>query len=112
MTPPVEADEVLSSMRYAAALSPGFLLSEGRDCRGSFAVEVLDLDTSFVLDIGESVSVRDGAIPNGAPRLRGDSVQLVEALSIRAPLPDSAPPEWHELLRGLASAFDAPTAVS
>lgn len=109
MTPPVEADEVLSSMRYAAALSPGFLLSEGRDCRGSFAVEVLDLDTSFVLDIGESVSVHDDAIPSGAPRLRGDSVDLVEALSIRAPLPDSAPPEWHELLRGLATAFDAST---
>ena len=31
LTPPVETDEVMSSMRYAAALSPGFILSEGRD---------------------------------------------------------------------------------
>jgi uncharacterized protein (TIGR03083 family) len=112
ITPPVEADEVLASMRYAAALSPGFILSEGRDCRGSFAVEVIDLETSFTLDVGESVAVHDGALPTGAPRLRGDSVELVEALSIRAPLPDSAPAEWHELLVGLATAFETPTAVT
>ena len=55
--------------------------------------------------------MHDGAIPSGAPCLRGDAVELVEALSIRAPLPDSAPPEWHELLVGLATAFDTPTAV-
>lgn len=112
MTPPVEVDEVMSSMRYAAALSPGFILSEGRDCRGSFAIEVVDLDTSFTVEIGESVAVRDGTPPSDAPRLRGDAVELVEALSIRAPLPDTAPPEWHKLLAGLATAFDAPTAVS
>jgi hypothetical protein len=111
LTPPVEADEVMASMRYAAALSPGFILSEGRNCRGSYAIEVLDLDTAFTVDVGDSVAVHDGAIPSGAPRLRGDAVELVEALSIRAPLPDSAPPEWHGLLVGLATAFDAPTAV-
>ena len=111
LTPPVEADEVMASMRYAAALSPGFILSEGRDCAGSYAVEVLDLDTSFTLEVDDSVAVHDRDAPRGAPILRGDAVELVEALSIRAPLPDSAPAEWHSLLVGLATAFDTPTAV-
>jgi len=112
MTPPIETDEVMASMRYAAALSPGFIISEGRDCTGWFGVEVVDLDTSFALEVGESVAVHDGDAPAGAPILRGNAVELVEGLSIRAPLPDSAPPEWHELLVGLATAFDTPTAVS
>jgi len=111
MTPPIETDEVMASMRYAAALSPGFILSEGRDCAGSYAVEVLDLDTSFTLDIDDSVAVHDRSAPRGAPVLQGDAVELVEALSIRGPLPDSAPAEWHSLLVGLATAFDTPTAV-
>ena len=108
LTPPVETDEVLSSMRYAAALSPAFVLSEGRECRGSFAVEVIDLETSFTLEIDASVAVRNGAASSDAPLLRGDAVELVEALSIRAPLP-TRPPEWHELLAGLAGVFDAST---
>jgi hypothetical protein len=111
MAPPVETDEVMASMRYAAALSPGFIISEGRACAGWFGVEVADLDTSFALEVGDSVAVHDGDAPGGAPILRGDAVELVEALSIRAPLPASAPPEWHELLVGLATAFDTPTAV-
>jgi uncharacterized protein (TIGR03083 family) len=111
MTPPVEADEVLSSMRYAAALSPAFSLSVGDDCGGSFTVEVADLDASFTLEIDNSVHVRAGSAP-GAPCLRGNAVELVEALSIRSPLPDSAPPEWRQLLGGLEAVFDAPTPVS
>jgi len=32
-------------------------------------------------------------------------VELVEVLSIRAPLPDSAPVEWQQMLGGLETAF-------
>jgi hypothetical protein len=32
---------------------------------------------------------------------------LVEALSIRAPMPESAPAEWLQLVTGLAAAFGA-----
>ncbi len=68
-------------------------------------VDACDPDACFWLEVGESVVVRDGPAPRDAPRLHGDAVALTEALSIRAPLPDAAPPEWHTLLDGLATAF-------
>ena len=111
ITPPEEVDEVVSSLRYAAALSPGFLVSTGEAPIGTFAVEVTDPDASFTIEIGDSVAIRDGAASSGAPLLRGDAVALTEALSIRAPLPADTPAEWRVLLGGLEAAFDAPSAV-
>jgi len=107
LAPPVVADEVLSSLRYAAALSPAFLLTAGRPPGAVFAVEATEPGTSFTIEVGESVAVRDGSPGGAAPCLRGDSVALTEALSIRAPLPDSTPTEWAQLLGGLAAVFDS-----
>ena len=59
------------------------------------------------MEVRESVSVRDVASPKGAPCLQGDAVGLVEALSIRAPLPADAPDEWYRVLNGLATVFDS-----
>jgi len=103
--PPTEDDEVLSCLRYAAALSPAFAISNGDAIRGVYAVETTDPKCRFAMDVGESVAVRDVAPPSDAPCLRGDAVALVEALSIRAPLPDSTPVEWKQMLGGLESAF-------
>lgn len=105
VTPPEEPDEVLSCLRYAAALSPVFLLSTEHELRGVFAVAATDPDLRLAIEIGETVAVHDGSPPDDAPCLRGTAVELVEALSIRAPLPTSTPPEWHQLLGGLATAF-------
>ena len=102
----IEPDEVRSCLRYAAALSPAFAISSGRALAGVFAVDASDPDVQFTLELGESVSVRDGAARSAAPILRGCAVDLVEALSIRAPLPSSAPSEWRRLLTGLATVFD------
>ena len=104
-TPLVEDDEVLSCLRYSAALSPAFAVSSGDALDGVFAVESTDPDSHFVVEVGDSVAVRDGTGPGDAPCLRGDAVELVEALSIRAPLPDSAPVEWKQMLGGLETAF-------
>jgi len=104
--PPVEPDEVGSCLRYAAALSPAFAISIGATFAEVFAVEANDPELSFVLDVGASVAVRDGRAPGDVPCLRGDAVELVEALSIRAPLPASAPSEWLRLLGGLEAVFD------
>lgn len=106
-TPVIEADEVKSSLQYAAAVSPALTISEGRQSAGILAVEATDPDVRFVIDVGESVSVRSETPPASAPCLRGSTVDLIEALSIRAPLPADAPPEWHQLLGGLATVFDA-----
>ena len=102
----IEPDEVRACLRYAAALSPAFAISSGRALAGVFAVDASDPDVRFTLELGESVSVRDGAARSAAPILRGRAVDLVEALSIRAPLPSSAPSEWRRLLTGLATVFD------
>jgi uncharacterized protein (TIGR03083 family) len=105
LTPPVEPDEVASALRYASALGPGFLLAGGRDIAGAYGVAATDPEVRFWLEIDESVSIHDGAAPEGAPCLCGNAVELTEALSIRGPLPDDTPGEWHELLVGLATAF-------
>lgn len=114
LTPVVEADEVSACLRYAAALSPGFAISTGNDVAGTYAVRATTPDggtDEFVLDVSATtVSVRDGATADpDAPVLEGDAVDLVEALSIRAPLPDGTPAEWHRILGGLATVFDAPS---
>jgi uncharacterized protein (TIGR03083 family) len=107
LVPPVEPDEVAASMRYAAALSPGFLINDGPGCRGRFGVEARDPDTRFWLEIdGTTVQVHDGPAPAGTPCLRGDAVGITESLSIRAPLPADAPREWQELVGGLTTAFE------
>lgn len=112
LTPSVEPDEVLSCLRYAAALSPAFAISTGSALPGVFAVAATDPALHFTVEIGDSVAVRDGSGPRDAPCLRGGAVELVEALSIRAPLPASTPLEWHQLLAGLATAFDTEAAIS
>ena len=96
-----------------AALFPNLPFDFVRDIApiaGVFRVEATDPDLSFAVQVGQSVAVRDGSAPGDAPCLRGGAVELVEALSIRAPLPDSTPPEWRRLLAGLATAFDSESA--
>ena len=107
ITPAVEADEVASALRYAAALSPALALTNGHSLAGRYAVEADDPALRCVLEVGESVRLRDEDATANAPCLRGDAAELVEALSIRGPLPPSAPPEWKCLLEGLATAFTA-----
>ncbi len=105
LTAAVEPDEVVSCVRYAAALSPGLAIGNGLALDGCFAVDATGPDVSCVLDVGDVVSVRDDVAPAGVPLLRGEAVTLVEALSLRAPLPATAPPAWVGLLGGLATAF-------
>lgn len=101
-----EPDEVLSCLRYAAVLGPAFGVSYGKPPVGVFAVETNDPESSLVVEVGESVALRDGSAPPDAPCLRGDAVDLVETLSLRTPVSPSAPAEWQTLLEGLATAFD------
>jgi uncharacterized protein (TIGR03083 family) len=112
LTPAVEPDELLSCLRYAAALSPAFAISSGSTSVGVFAVEASNPELRFGLEVGESVAVSESLAARDAPCLRGAAVELVEALSLRAPLPPSAPTEWRQLLSGLATAFDSELEIS
>ena len=101
-------DEVRTCLRFAASVSPALGLGLGCEVRGSFAVAATDPDVQFVLDVDDTVALVGGTDHGDRPCLRGDAVQLVEALSLRAPMPASAPAEWTDLLAGLATAFDSP----
>ena len=102
-----EADEVESCLKYAAAIGATLEAGLGQVRRGSFAVAASDPEVCFVVDVGESVSVRDALDPLDVSCLRGDAAQLAEVLSLRAPMPPAAPPEWQQLLEGLTTAFAA-----
>lgn len=110
LSPPTEPDEVSSCLRYVCALTSAFACSS-RTITGEFALHANDPTLCCIVDVGESVAVRD-EVARAAPCLRGDAVALVEALSIRIPLPASAPAEWRQLLEGLANAFSAGASAS
>ena len=107
LPPAVQPDELRSCLQYAAAVSPVLGMAVSGAGVGSFAVEATDPTIRFVLEVGESVAVRDAAAAVDVPCLRGDAVALTEGLSLRAPMPTSTPIEWLQLLGGLATAFDA-----
>jgi len=106
IVPAIEADEVRSCLRYAAAVGPALGLGLGLLPPATLAVEATDPDAMFVLEVGESVRVGDDHGTVDAPCLRGDAVALTEALSLRAPMPPSAPVEWVQLRDCLITAFD------
>ena len=103
----VEPDELRSCLQYAAALSPAIAIGLAQSSSGVFAIEATDPDIRFTLDVADCVVIRDGVARPDVPTLRGDAVCLIEALSLRRPMPDSSPLEWLRLIAGLATAFDA-----
>lgn len=111
--PAIEPDEVASCLRYVAALSPALAFAVGAGGSGGgrrgdvLAVEATDPAVRFVLDVGESVTLRDAPLELDVPCLRGDAAEMTEALSLRRPMDPDAPPEWTEILGGMEAAFDA-----
>lgn len=108
LDPVVEPDEVIGSLVYVAALGPVFKATRGQDRTGALEVSATDPDARFVVEVGDTVSVRAGAAPAGAVTLTGPAVDLLEGLSLRtafAPAVDDAD-RW--LLGGLAEVFDQP----
>ena len=95
-------------LRYGAALSPAFAANNGSVAHGVLAVEVTDPDLEFVVEIDDHAAVRSGRADEDSAdlRLTGDAVELLEALSIRAPMTQPIPTEAAWILRGLAETFD------
>lgn len=105
LTPPELTDEILASLRYAAALSPALAINSGASVDGVLTIETTEPDARLTIDVGRSVNVRDGIAASDAPCLCGDAVTVLEALSLRVPLPASTPDEWRRMLGGLEMAF-------
>jgi uncharacterized protein (TIGR03083 family) len=106
ITPVEEVDEVLSSLRYVAALTAALSIPGGDGRTGSIVLEVTDPDARYVLDLEDAVHLHEGAAPDDALVLRGRAVDLVEILSIRAPFTLEVPEDQRWMLGGLARLFD------
>jgi uncharacterized protein (TIGR03083 family) len=106
LVPVDEADEIAGCLRYAVALSPAFTVAAGSTRQGSIVVEATDPDVRVVVDVGEGIVVREGDASADALVLTGSAVELLEALSYRAPLRERVDAEHQWLFDGLAEVFD------
>lgn len=106
--PVEEADETLAALRYAAALGPAFALSRSEAPGGVLAIEPTEPAEPFVVTVTDHVDVRAGS---GAAdvTLRGPAVDLLEALSLRAPLEPALPADASWWTDGLKVTFDQAT---
>ncbi len=104
-----DPDEVLTCLRYAAALGRAFEANQGRDTgSGAAALRVTDPEACIVVEAADGqVRVSDGPVPVGAHVIDFGAVPLLEMLSIRdagGPVPDTL--GW--LTSGLELVFDHP----
>jgi uncharacterized protein (TIGR03083 family) len=109
ISPVEEADEIEACLRYAVALGPAFALTNGTSLRGRLGVDVTHPEVFAVVDIGDHVAVSSTGDVATDLTLSGDSVALLEALSIRRPLSQPVPDEHRWMLTGLAEVFDVAT---
>ena len=72
-------------------------------------VEVTDPDVTFALAVDDRRAAVRAITTGSRPALTGDAVELVEALSLRAPLDQEVPAGLAPMFAGLTEAFDAPT---
>ena len=105
MTSPPPRRRKRPTEAHSSAVSPALAIGAGATLDATLAVQATAPDERFVLSTGESVDVRDGDAPADAPLLTGAAIELVEGLSLRAPLPVTTPPEWKRLLGGIETAF-------
>jgi uncharacterized protein (TIGR03083 family) len=101
-----EPDEMESALRYAAAIGSALAMGSGTAFSGVLGVVASEPDVYFTVVIDDSVHVRHEAPSADMPCVRGPAVELIEALSIRAPLPEGTCAEWHEVMHSLATVFD------
>jgi len=107
LVPPVQADEVDAALRCAAALGPAFgiLLGDLDDQRLAASVMTQDPAIGFTITAGRAVRVTADIAPAVPVAVHGCAVDVLEGLSLRAPL--HLEPEWQWLTAGLAHAFEA-----
>jgi uncharacterized protein (TIGR03083 family) len=105
--PIVEADEVISCLRYAAALGPILARCNGIDRRGRLALHATEPDADVLVEIGDHVLVTDEAA-DADLTLSGPAADLVDVLSIRRPMTQVIPADMAWMLEGLSKVFDHP----
>jgi len=107
LVPAAEADEVDAALRCAAALGPAFgiLLGDLGDQRLAATVTTQDPTIGFTIKADRAVRVTADIAPAVPVAVHGRAVDVLDGLSLRAPL--HLEPEWQWLTAGLAHAFEA-----
>jgi len=104
-----EPDEVISSLKFAAVVSPvlGIGVGQAEVAACQLGIEATDPSVQFIVEVDDRVTLRNDAPTPGVPCLRGAAAELTDVLTLRRPLDPSTPIEWREFLGGLEAAFDA-----
>lgn len=109
LPPVVEPDEVVMALAYVAALGPALQCAAGSTAKGSLGVVGHDPEVRLTVDVGTEVAVRPGLASSVTATIEGSAVELLEALSLRMPMPSAPasalPDESRWLLGGLDEAF-------
>lgn len=104
--PVVEPDEVLTCLRYGAALGRAFQVCAGTGTPSTVVLEVRDPDARVVVTAdADAVRSHDDPAPDDAVLGDGDAVQLLEMLSTRD-VGVPVPPAVRHLTAGLSVVFD------
>ena len=105
-----EPDEILASLRYAAAIGPALMLQASPPAGAAVVLDVTGPDARVVVTVSDHVAVTCGSAPDGTVAVAGDAVELLEALSVRAPWPCALPDEHARLFAVLAEVFEGNSA--
>ena len=98
-------DEVVMSLRYAAALGPTLAATRGSTRTGAFVIDAVDPTVELTVAVGPTVVLSDGVAP-GVLALRAPAVELLEGLTFRSALPCAVADDDAWLIAGLDAAFD------
>jgi len=105
--PPVEEErEVLTCLRYAAALGQAFEVGKGRGTDGGAVLDLTEPDVRIVVSVGpDQVRIHDGAAPVDARSATLPAVAALEMLS-RRDAGQREPDAVRWLAAGLATVFE------
>lgn len=102
-----EPDEVLACLRFVASFGPAVALTLGTATPAVLVVESTEPDSRFVVEVTDRVVVHDRPSADATVVLRDSAVNLVEALTARAPLTQAIPGDNRWLVDTLATVFEA-----
>jgi uncharacterized protein (TIGR03083 family) len=103
-----EADEIVASLCYAAAIGPAFALLSATSRVGALVLDVARPDARIVVLVDTEVQVAQGGdVPDDALVLTGDAVDVLEAVSVRARWGQQIPDDQAWLVAGLADVFES-----
>jgi hypothetical protein len=112
LAPVVDDAEVLTCVRYAAALGRTFEACAGASTSAPIELVVTHPDARVVVEVEDGrVRVHDGVAPPGSERAEGDAVSVVEMLSARDAGGAVVPDPIRALTAGLATVFDQPASA-